>query len=183
MGNTVRFNGVELPVESVAGKEVLKWERKSDYRPENHPFPKMLYKAFKGSDGVVRCMQTEPRSRHLFISDEQYRAAIQDAEIFTAQCQRTVKNEQEYKVAFGDGWRESAKDAIEAAMHWETVIKGEAAAHQEFLDRRMSEKAKEEKRAGEASTPDMLPEFPEAPLVKIDGRSKAGRAAKAAATA
>ena len=170
---TVRFNGVDLPAESKAGIEVARWERPASYRPENHPFPKMLYKAYKGSDGVVRCMSTEPRSRHLFISDEQFRSAIEEAKIFTDQCQKTVHDEQEQKQAFADGWRENPLDAIEAAKHWETIIKGEAAAHQAFLDRNMSEKAKAEKKAIEDSTPDILPEIPEAPLLKVDKRTKA----------
>jgi hypothetical protein len=167
---TVRYNGVDIPAESKAGIEVARWERPFDYRPENHPYPRMLYKAFKGSDGVVRCMGTEPRSRHLFISDEQFRSAIEDAKIFTEQCQKIVQNDEEKNRAFSDGWRDTPNEAIEAAKHWETVILGEVAANRAFGERNMSEQAQVEIKAIEASTPNILPEIPEA---RLDKRTRA----------
>lgn len=183
MAQTVRYEGNEISVETPLGKELLRWERPADYRPENHPFPRMVYKAYKGTDGVIRCMEPEPRP-HIFLTQELYRSAIEKAELFTRECQFIVQNEEEYKRARGDGWRDTPKEAEAAAWDWEHAM-SQAAAERAYQDRNISEKARAEVAAAEASTPNILPVIPEAPLVKkphpLSKEARAERAAKSAA--
>ena len=157
MANTVNYNGFPISVDTPLGQELMKWEKKADWRPENNPYPKMLFKAFK-VEGVVRCMDVEP-NQFLFADMGQYQRAIDRVQSFNKSCQKTVMNEDEHKAAEAEGWRETPVKAEEAQMHWEHQMQ-QAAAERAHADRNMSEKAKAEIAAAEVATLDPLVEVP-----------------------
>ena len=171
MASTVIYNGQEYSRESQVGKEAAKWERPADYRPSQHPYPKMLYKAAKGDDGVVRADAGASLPRRFFANDQAYQAALDRDESFNASCRMVVGTEREHQAARDNGWRDSPEDAIEYCRHFETIILGTAAAERAYKDQRMSPAAQAEAKAAEASTPNILPEIPEGH--KIDKRTKA----------
>lgn len=158
MADYVNYNGFPISVETELGKELLKWERKPDYRPENNPYPRMLYKAYKGSDGVIRCMDSEPTSFR-FADLGVYQREIDRIKAFNESCQKTVQTQEQHKAAFADGWRDTAKEAEAAQMAWEHDMQ-KAAAERAYQDRNMSEKAQAEIAAAEVSTLDPLVEVP-----------------------
>ena len=181
----VMYNGQEYSTESDVGKEAMKFERPASYRPEQNPYPRMVYRAFKGEDGVVRADSGQTLPRHYFRDDQSYRAAIDKDEAFNTQCRMVVGTEREHKAALESGWRDSAEEAIALERHHYTEIIGAAAAERAYKDQFMSEKAQREAKAAEAATPNILPEIPEAPLVKkphhMSKEARAERAAKNAA--
>lgn len=164
MRGYVSYNGVDISTETPLGVELLKWERKPDYRPENHPYPKMLYKAYKGGDGIVRCMDSDP-SPYLFADMGLHQRAIDRVRAFNESCTKIVQTEEEHKRAHGDGWRTSAKEAEDAQHGWEHDMQ-QAAAERAFADRNMSEKAKAEIAQAESATTEQLAMVPEGRGVK-----------------
>lgn len=162
------------------GKELMKFERKADYNPRNHQFPKMLYRAYKGGDGVVRCMDGMP-NQGLYPNGEAYRRACQSVDEFNISCQMEVGSAEEQTKAEAEGWRESPSEASEAIFKQERDI-AEAASWRLKQDQNRSEKAQAEVAAAEASTPEILAEIPtRREVIKVDGRTKEGRALKASA--
>ena len=173
----VPFGPHLVSVTTEVGKELAKFERKADYKPSANPFPKMLYRAYKGGDGVVRCMDGMPNAK-LYPNTEAYRRACQSMEEFNISCQMTVGTESEQAKAEADGWRESPSEASDAIFAQERAI-GEAAAWRANQDKNMSEKAQAEVAAAEASTPEILADIPtRREVIKVDGRTKEGRALK-----
>lgn len=162
MEDFVRSGGLRVSTSTPYGKELAKWEQ-PHYRPEAHPYPKMMYKAFTGSDGVHRCMDTPP-PEYLYRDGlmDQYRMALEKVKNFNDQCTRTVQNEEEERAARGEGWRESSAEAIQFLKDLQTDIL-QAAAEMEYQDRNMGEKAKAEADAFKASTPFIPTSIPEAP--------------------
>jgi len=184
MASTVQYNGVEVSVDTPLGKELLKWERPKGWRPEAHPFPRMVYRAEKARDGVFVCLRPDPSP--LDYAKERMGELQRDHEEVRrwneSHC-KTVMNEEAYAIARGQGWRNTPKEA-------EDLAKGElqtqqliAAAEFAYENRNMSERAKEEIRQAEAATPEVLTDIPMSRGVKVDGRTKEGRAAKAASAA
>lgn len=169
---TIRYGGVDVPVESPLGIELAKWE-KTGYNPEAHPYPKMLFKAYKGSDGVIRCMDTEPTLSHLYPTPEHFERAVAGVRVFNQSCQKVVHTEREQQEAHANGWRESVQEAIEAQKGYELDMQVAAAefAHE---NRRLSPKAQSEIRQAEASMPEVLVDMPPA-AERIDKRTKAYR--------
>ena len=133
--------------DSEYGKELAKWNVKRPFAA----FPKMLYRAQKRPDGIVSVQETDDR---LFGGNPGA------AEAWTATCQKTVKDEYEMQKAMEGGWRKSHAEALE---HFEKreQYKGNVAAHRAYEDRNMSEAAKSEAAAVEASTEEHVPEIPE----------------------
>lgn len=164
MSNFVRYENLEISTATPMGKELLKWERPANYRPENHPYPTTLFKAYKGDDGVIRCMESEPFNSS-FTTPELYRLACERVKRFNEQCLKVVHDENEAKGAYAEGWRDSPKEAMDVQWAYEHAI-SDAAQHRAFEDRNLSEKAKAEVAAIEASTPEVLGEIPEAPIQK-----------------
>jgi hypothetical protein len=124
------------PPESKLAKEMAKWEKPWKYVP----FPRMLYHAVKRKDGVVVCI---------------------DPAIPEAQSCVIVHSEAEQSRAMEAGWRESQKEAMDWFEAKEQSI-AKAAAHRNYEDRNMSEKAKAEISEAEAAAgADHLPEVKE----------------------
>lgn len=171
----VVYNGEEISTKTVVGSIAEAFEQ-PNYRPDDpkNRFPMMMYKAQKGSDGVVRVEAGRTLPREYFPNDHAYEAALKRDELFTQSCQQEIGRdpntggalpreqcEAQYKQAIETGWREKAQDAIDLVMHYEMVIKGEAHIQRLRDDARMSDKAKAEAAAKDASTPDILAEIPE----------------------
>lgn len=131
---------VVINPESELGKEMAKWEKPYQYRP----FPKMLYRAQKRSNGKVMCMAPAP-SPFGWRDANEYNAAINEAESFTASCQRIVHDESEMRIAKGQGWCEGPDAAI-AQFEREEQALGNAAAETAFAVQGMTDKAKRELR-------------------------------------
>lgn len=141
--------GIQIAPESALGQELAKWEQ-PNYNPANHPYPKMLYKAFvRPSDGRNVCMA--PPVHPYGYTPEAYQAASIEVEDFNRRCQKIVKDEAEEAIAKGQGWRNSAREAVEA-LDQEQIEFGNIAAEAQFQARRMSEKAQAELAAADAQT-------------------------------
>lgn len=166
-----RYDGALYGVQSSMGKELAKWERSPDYRPENHPFPRMLYRAKHRPDGRRSCGEV---SDALF-KDHTGRPIEGAAHAFTTQCQLTVATEAEMLRAFEDGWRKTPGEALEA-LKARDEARSDAAAERNYADRNMSARAKAEVEAAEASTPEQLPEIPEQPIKRRPGRPRKSEA-------
>ena len=137
---------VVVSPDSELGKELAKWNRPYVYRP----FPKMLYMARKRPDGIVSIQETDDRI---------FGTTPGAADAFTATCQKIVKDESEMQRALEAGWRESQAEALEHHEKREQY-KGNVAAHRLYEDRNMSEAARAEAAAVDASTEEHVPEIP-----------------------
>ena len=129
MAGTVSYNGVQVSTDTPLGRELMNWERKPNYRPENHQYPRMLYFARKCADGVVRAEMPEPNQFNY--TKEQMGILQRDtdaARAFNLSCQKTVQTEDDYRLAHGQGWRTSMADAVEAAKEAEYGLQNAAAA-------------------------------------------------------
>jgi hypothetical protein len=183
MPAVVPYGPHEVSTKTEMGKHLWSMERKPNYNPEapENIYPRMMYRAYKGEDGVVKCMDTMPRS-YLYPNQEMYRMAVEAVEQFNTSCQRTVVSPEEQKAAEEEGWRTSPNAAKDFVFSLERAITV-AATERAHADRNLSEKARAEVAAAEAETPFQVPEIKEKPTVKIDGRSKEAKALKAASGA
>lgn len=166
MSGTISYNGIQVSVESKLGIELMKFERRPDYRPENHQFPRMVYKAFQCEDGKVRCMRTEPSQFEY--SKEQMGLFQRDCEAvkaFNESCQRIAKTEDELAILKGQGWVTNPLDAEEREKEQEYKRQDETAARIR-RDRNMSPAAQEEIRAAEQVSIGQLTSMPVKPTVK-----------------
>lgn len=137
--------GVVHSPESNYSRELARWntpKSQGGMRPDGYePFPKMLYRAKRREDGVVRVIDhTDPNH--------------------TRQCKLVVRSESELEKAKRDGWRESQAEAL-AAFERAERLKADEAAHRHYDDRNMSERARAEAEAVEAENPLHTPEIPE----------------------
>ena len=183
MPHFVPYGPHEVSTKTAMGKHLYEMERKPDYNPRNHPFPKMLYKAYKGEDGVVRCMDSDPKP-YLYANQEMYRMACEKVNAFNLSCQKTIglnpdNGPAELRAAEEEGWRQTPQAAMEFVFSLEKAIT-QAAAERAYQDRNMSEKARVEIATAEAETPDQVPEVKEKPAVKRVHWKTAQKAAKAA---
>jgi hypothetical protein len=183
MPHFVPYGNVEVSTKTEIGKHLWANERKPDYDPRNHPYPKMMYKAFKGEDGVVRCMDSEPKP-FLYPNQEMYRMACERVSNFNLTCQRTVglvpdNGPAEQRAAEEEGWRSTPREAMDFVFSLENAIT-KAASERAYQDRNMSEKARAEVAAAEAETSDQVPEVKEKPAVKKVHWKTAQKAQKAA---
>lgn len=147
--------------ETFHAKELAKWntpKRQGGYGANGfEEFPKMLYMARKHpiTGKFVVAIDTDE------LSLDRTRILL-DAQAFTKTCQFEVKGPEEESKAIRNGWRRSMAEAM--AEHEDVVLTAAtAAAHQNYLDRNMSEGAKAEKDRFEASTPEHVSDIPEAP--------------------
>lgn len=152
--------GMVINPHSALGKELRKWEQ---HRTELVPrgtnpgnpytyreYPKMLYKAQRLPNNQFACMVQAPHPYN-FEKPEQFNQAVLMVESFNRTCYRTVRDESEERVAFGQGWRFTAADALAQHEAEEQAI-GNAAAEAAHAAQRMTEKAREELKAADATT-------------------------------
>ena len=169
MPSEVMYGSIPVSTRTEIGKHIWSHERKADYRPENNPYPRMMYRAYKGEDGVVRCMDAEPKP-WLYANQEMYRMACEQVAQFNLSCQKTVgvipeNGPAEERAAQEEGWRTTPQAAMESVFALQRAITT-AAAERSYRDRNISEKARAEVAAAEAETPDQLPEIKQKPIKK-----------------
>ena len=163
------YDGARVSAESQLGKELMKWERKPDWRPENNPFPRMLYRAMHRPDGKRSVGEVLD---HVCVpSGQQVYAGA--AEQWTARCQLTVKNEAEMARALETGWRFSPQEALDK-LESDDNNKGNLTAERHAADARMSEKAQREADAIDHTTLKQIPSIPEQPI-RRGGRPKGSK--------
>ena len=159
MSSYLMYDGAKVSTESHLGKELLKWERPADYRPENHPYPKMLYRAKHRPDGRRSVMETV---------DSVVGGYPGAAEQWSRQCQLTVQDDYEKQRAYEQGWRDTPREAIELLEQRDNVV-STATAERHASDLRMSEKAQAEAAAADQTTLKHLPEIPETKVRRKPG--------------
>jgi hypothetical protein len=151
---------VLITPESELGKELARWDtpkRLGGMKCNGYePFPKMVYKALKKDTGKVVCMEPEP-SPIGFLTDAEYLRACSQAAAITAQCTRIVHDDDQFRQAKNEGWRESPADALEAFEALEQAV-ARAAAEANHAAQRMTPKAQAERKAREAATDKHIPE-------------------------
>jgi hypothetical protein len=114
----------------------------------------MLYRAARRPDGAISVTE---------VDDALFGGREGAAERWSQQNVKVVNNDVEQSKAFEDGWRKKPDEAIEFLKSREQVPADEA-AHGNYLDRNMSEKALAEKAAKEAAAEGHLPEIKEEPI-------------------
>ena len=158
--NGIYHGGILYGPNTAMFKELIKWEKPPNWRPEDNPYPKMLYKAERRKDGIVA------------IHDP-------DDEGFGRRCQTIVNSPEEEEQAVKRGWR-NIPDALD---YYKNVVEravSDAAAHRAYEDRNMSPAAQAEAAAAEGESPLHVPEIPEKPLVKRHGGWPKGKPRKKA---
>jgi hypothetical protein len=147
---------VRISPESELGKELAKWDKPYKFQP----FPRMLYRARRRPDGVVRCIEVEDK----FFSKGDGPEITGAAEQWSGANTKTVHNEDELLKALGTGWVEGGPGkAVEAFNERENAVAKEA-AHRAHDDRNMSDAAKAEIKAAEDGSFDHVAEVPETPI-------------------
>lgn len=169
MPSEVMYGSIPVSTKTEIGKHLWQHERKPGWSPANNPYPRMLYRAYEGEDGVIRCMDAEPKP-YLYPNQEMYRMACERVAQFNLSCQKTVgiipeQGPAEEAAAFEEGWRRTPKEAWDRAKQLHDMV-ATAAAERAYQDRNLSEKARAEIAAAEAETPHQLGEIAEKPLVK-----------------
>lgn len=153
------YGGVVINPASELGKELLKWEQHQTHlvprgKSPGNPyvfrmFPKMVYRATE-RQGKAICIEPMP-APYDFDKPDQFERACLAVETFNRSNQKIVGDESELAVAKNDGWRDSPTDAIAALLDRKRAI-ADAAAEVAFHAQRMSEQARAELSAADAST-------------------------------
>lgn len=121
------------------------------------PYPKMLYKANRHPQGgkyYVSLAEDE-------LSLDRTRVLV-DAQAFNRQCQLTVEDAEKEARAKKDGWCTSQAEALQWRED-QDKRDAHAAAHRNYEDRNLSEKALAESKAREEASPVHMGEIPEQP--------------------
>lgn len=165
----LRVDGRLVNVNSVEGKERLKWERSPGYNPDapENQFPRMLYKAQMRPDGVASV--NEPHDGRLGGRPNEQTLSM----TFNNRCQMIVgsttntyeQNMVALQAALEQGWRKTQLEALARFQARQESISTEA-AHRHHDERNMTELAKKEAAAADAASPEHVAEIPEAPRAK-----------------
>jgi len=137
--------------ESKYAIEMEKWEKPYRFQP----FPKMLYRAVKHPRTSQYCVGIGDD-----IKDMDGKTVLISAVGFNQQCQTIVESDREQQSQMEAGWRETPKEALAFAESRERSI-GEQTAMRHYDDKRMSDAAKDEAAAVDASTDEHVPVIPE----------------------
>ena len=105
-------------------------------------YPKMLYKAQRQPNGQWACMMDTPMSWQ-FARMEEYSQAILLKESFDKACYKIVDDEGQERLAKGQGWSLSQKEAMDLHEREEQAM-GDASAEMLYAARGMSDKANRE---------------------------------------
>jgi hypothetical protein len=151
------LGGIVINPASELGKELRKWEQHPGPYGRNpgnpyvfRPYPRMLYKAQPQPNGQYACLMAAPHP-YGYERAEQFNQAILAMESFNRSCTRIVKDEAEEAVAIGQGWATDPAKAIAVHEAAQQAI-GNAAAEAAYQAQRMTEQARAELRAADAST-------------------------------
>jgi hypothetical protein len=153
--------GVVISPDSELAKELQRWEMfprhnvNGEILPAGRPYvfrpyPRMLYKAIQARSGKYGCMAA-PVTPFGWRDQQEYERAVAEADAFTKACQRIVGSEAEQKVAEGEGWRETAAEAMAFQDGLQADI-ARAAAEAAYTAQGMTDKARREfEAAGDAT--------------------------------
>lgn len=141
-----------ITADSAEGKELIKWEQHKtsgiigDWEPGNpyvfREYPKAMYRAMKRSNGQVAVLEPNPMAWD-FDNPDRFQRECMRVEAQNAQCYKTVANEAAERLAFGQGWRPSQREAMDLYESEQQAI-AEEAARVQFTVQRMSPKAQAE---------------------------------------
>lgn len=168
------YDGAKVSPESPLGKELLKWEKPHNWRPDapENRYPRAMYKAQVRPDG--RWSTGEVLDS---LCGGQPGAAVQ----FTKSCFQEAKNEEMENRLFEAGYRRTQEEALALLEKKQDNI-SDLAAERAFLESKMSELAQREAAiADKEAGLKQLPEVKEKPLDKAG--AKRARAKKGAAAA
>lgn len=157
METSVRYGSLNVSTVTEMGKELMKFERKPGYRPENHPYPTMMYHAKLAPNGQAKVMEDAPVT-YGFAPDALNREYSR-VEAFNRECQKIVNDEASHKEALNAGWRDTPKEALEQFEADQRRV-GNAAAERAAQDSKMSENAQLEAAHVDSETEFHLPEIP-----------------------
>lgn len=164
------YDGARVSTESKLGKELLTWERKPDYRPENNPFPRMLYKAQHRPDG--RRSVHESNDALFPVPGATGPVIVAGAaEQFSSRCQRTVNNDEELRRALSDGWRMTPGEALDYLETRDNTV-ANITAERHASDARMTATAQREAAEVDQSTLKHIPDMQVAAEKKKRGRPR-----------
>lgn len=135
---------VVIPAESELGKELARWNAPKREGGMNangfEPYPRMLFKAFRYSNGKVMCGHP---AAALGVDPEPC--------AFDAQCYTTVPSAEEHARMARAGWSDTAQAALDLFEANERAA-ADAAANEQYKVRRMSEPAQREFDAAQDAT-------------------------------
>lgn len=138
-------------------------------------YPKMLYKARKHPNGKVSVGDVPPNPYH-YTNPSEFERACLLVENFNASCQKKVGDEEQERLAFGQGWRATQEDALKLFEEEEQAL-AQAAAEAAASAKRMTPKAQEELKAADAQTHEHVTDV--APTRNARGRTTGKKGAKA----
>ena len=155
----LRIDGRLVNVNSVEGKERMKWERQHNPNDPANQFPIMLYKAQRRPDQVWSTNE---------VNDFHFGGRLGSADEFSRRCHSIVGSventyEQNQKLlteALERGWRKTQLEALARAQALDEAT-ATAAAHRHYEDRNMGELAKAEAAAADEASPEHLPTITE----------------------
>jgi hypothetical protein len=157
------YDGARVSPESLLGKELMKWQRPANWRPEDHVYPRMLYRAQHRPDGRRSVGE---------VLDSLFGGQPGAAEQWSRRCQLTVYNEAEQQKAMESGWRTSPQEAMEY-LEAQDNVRSNLTAERHYTDARMSEKAQREASEADQATLKQIPSLPEKPIVRRQKRKTA----------
>lgn len=147
------YDGARVSSESALGKELAKFEQ-PNYRPSEHPYPRMLYRAQHRKDGRRSVGE---------ILDSVCGGHDGAAAQFTSRCQMTVGDEGERQKYYESGWRDTQAEALEY-LEAQDNAKSNITAERHASDVRMGDLAQREAAAADHKTLKHLPEIPRTPV-------------------
>lgn len=135
------------------------------------PYPRCLYMARQHPRNGKFVLELERPEEWQFPTTNQWERAMEEYRKFAESCLRTVQSEGEHQAAIRDGWRDSAKEALEYREEQAKAV-STAAAERAYQDRNMSEAAQAEAAKYESEHFGHQAEIPEAPERKRRGRPR-----------
>lgn len=163
---------VHWPIESAYGKEQARWNTpRNKFLVDSNgelmrdadghfikgmnttgyeEYPRMMFKAHRLPNGQPSAGEIPPHPAFTF-SREEYEQRCAYVDQFNRECQRLVNDEAEERIAKGQGWARTTKEALELYEKEQQAI-ARAAAEAEFYSRRMTKKAQREWQAAQDET-------------------------------
>lgn len=152
--------GMVINPHSALGKELRKWEQhRTELVPRGtHPgnpyvfreYPKMLYRAQRKPNGQFACILPMP-DPYAYDKPDLYQRDVLMVESFNRSCSCIVADDSAERLKRGQGWALDPGAAVAQHEAEEQAI-GNAAAEAAATAKRMSEKARAELAAADAST-------------------------------
>lgn len=139
------------------------YRKGNEYGKPGAEYPKML-KMAKRAPGTGKLVVASPQPPAWEFRDgAEWDRACQGIAAFNASCLKTVNSEDEELKARGQGWRETAEEALALAQAEHDKL-GNEAAERHYKDAKMSDKAQAEVRKVESEHADHLGEIPPKPV-------------------